>query len=219
MYHDSVKQWNVFVGCKWDCLYCEKSFKRQMKRQKQNCIECYNYEPHFHPKRLDQDLPDTEGDQFIWACSSGDITFAKKEWINQVLEKIREHPDKVFLFQTKDPACLSKYDFPNNVLLSITLETNRDEGYREISKAPLPSKRYQDFLKLKFHNKIVTIEPIQPFDMEKFADWIKKLSPKRVYIGYDSKNCNLPEPSLEKTEELVSILTKFTNVKKKLMKT
>lgn len=46
MYILSAKQWNPFVGCKFDCLYCRTSFQRQAKRQKHNCIDCYNYKPH-----------------------------------------------------------------------------------------------------------------------------------------------------------------------------
>ena len=30
----------------------------------------------------------TEGDEFIWACSSADIAFAKPEWINVIIERI-----------------------------------------------------------------------------------------------------------------------------------
>ena len=34
MYEDAIYRWNVFVGCEFDCAYCKKSFKAQMKRQK-----------------------------------------------------------------------------------------------------------------------------------------------------------------------------------------
>jgi len=38
---------------------------------------------------------------------------------------------------------------PENTYLLTTLETNRDIGYGEISKAPKPSQRYNDFLGLE----------------------------------------------------------------------
>ena len=218
MYHDSVKQWNVYVGCNFNCVYCERSFKAQMKRQKQNFIKCYSYEPHFHPERLDWKLPFTKGDEFIWACSAGDITFAKPEWIEAILERIREMPARTFLFQTKDPACYARYDLPDNLLIDITLETNRDEGYRDISKAPLPSKRYHDYMEIENNNKLVTIEPILDFDIEIFSDWIRDIDPIRVYIGYDLKKCKLPEPGLEKTEVLISSLEEFVKIKPKLLR-
>jgi hypothetical protein len=36
MYKD-IETISPFVGCRYDCTYCELSYKRQMKRQKQRC--------------------------------------------------------------------------------------------------------------------------------------------------------------------------------------
>lgn len=216
MYLDSKKQWNVIIGCEYQCSYCIRSFQRQMKRQKHNCIKCYNYEPHFHPERLKQPLPRTYGDEFIWACSSGDITFAKKEWMEKILERVKELSNRTFFFQTKDPRCFYEYDFPDNVILGITLESNR--WYPSISKAPSPSIRYIDFLGLSFERKIITIEPIMDFSIYILAEMVKNINPIRVYIGYDTKKSNLIEPSLRKTLELCKDLERFTKVKTKLMR-
>ncbi|MEM3798164.1 MAG: hypothetical protein QXY74_07005 [Candidatus Bathyarchaeia archaeon] len=219
MYRDSVLQWNVFVGCRFDCVYCEKSFKLQMKRQKNRCSRCYNYEPHFHPERLNRPLPRTKGDQFIWPCSSGDITFCKPEWMRKILEVIRRYPDRTFLLQTKNPIVFKYYEpFPPNVVLDVTLETNRDEGYRLISKAPLPSKRFIGYLSVNHPRKFLTIEPVLEFDMDEFVSWIRRIKPERVYLGYDSKNSYLPEPELQKVLELERRLKAFTRVKRKLFR-
>lgn len=223
MYLDSKKQWNVVVGCEYQCTYCINSFQRQMKRQKWNCkvmnreglSKCYTYEPHFHPERLHQSLPRTKGDEFIWCCSSGDITFAEEEWIDKIIKRIKELPGKTFFFQTKDPSCFYKYDFPDNVILGITLESNRDYL---ITKAPFPLQRYKDFSKLDFKRKIVIIEPIMQFDLEIFVEWIKNIDPMRVYMGYDTKKSNLTEPKLSQFLELWSELNKFTKVKSKLIR-
>jgi len=216
MYLDSKKQWNVVVGCEYSCKYCLESFQRQMKRQKQRCMKCYNYEPHFHEERLNQSLPRTYGDEFIWVGSSGDISFAKREWMVKILDRIREMPNRTFFFQTKNPRCFYEYNFPDNVILGITLESNRD--YPSISKAPSPFIRYMDFLCLSFERKIITIEPIMFFDIWILLEWIEKIKPERVYIGYDTKNSNLPEPKLYKTFWLCSELSKFTKVKTKLLR-
>lgn len=218
MYGDSVKQWNVFVGCYYDCFYCEKSFKAQMKRQKHNCKRCYDYIPHFHPERLNQSLPKTKGDEFIWACSSSDINFAKREWIEAILKRIREMPDRTFLFQSKNPACFKKYDFPDNVILDVTLETNRNWLSWEVSDAPSVSQRYHAFLKVEHLHKIVTVEPALDFDLNTFFNWIRDINPMRVYVGYDSKDCMLSEPSLSKTKKLIRELSKITKVKTKLLR-
>jgi len=186
-----------------------------MKRQKHNCIKCYNYEPHYHPERLYQSLPKTRGDEFIWCCSSGDISFAEEEWIDKIIERIKELPDRTFFFQTKDPSCFYKYSFPDNVILGITLESNRDYL---ITKAPFPWQRYNDFMRLDFERKIVTIEPIMQFDLDLFVDWIRDIAPIRVYMGYDTKKSDLPEPKLSEFLELWSELNRFTNVKSKLIR-
>lgn len=51
---------------------------------------------------------------------------------------------RVWLIQSKTPSCFQKYlsFLPENTYLLTTLETNRDEGYEKISKAPKPSERY-----------------------------------------------------------------------------
>lgn len=222
MYGDSIKQWNPFVGCEFNCIYCKKSFQAQMKRQLHNCRSCYDYIAHFHEDRLKNYLPRTEPalHQFIFTCSSSDVSFCKPEWFLLILERIRSLPDRKFLIQSKDPSYFKQFqgEIPENCHLGITLETNRDIGYEKISKAPLPSKRFKDFLYLDFLSKFVTIEPILEFDLDDFVFILKMLAPERVYIGYDTKKTKLQEPSLEKTMELVDQLKKFTIVKLKLIR-
>ena len=229
MYKDAIKRWNVFVGCYFGCVYCIKSFQAQMKRQKpkydekgnliRGCQDCYDYIPHFHKNRLKDKLPRTQGDEFIWCCSSSDIYFAKREWIEMILERVRKDSKRTFFFQSKAPSVFKKYDFPNNVLLGITLETNRP--YQNLSKAPTPEIRYKDFLNLDHSRKVVTIEPLMQFDLFEFVMMIKNLSPERIYIGYDSKKSNLNEPSLVKTYKLMKILKihlPYTKIKTKLIR-
>jgi hypothetical protein len=218
MYKDA-KIINFFVGCRFDCGYCDRSFKRQMKRQLHNCRKCYDYVPHEHLDRLEKSFPKTEGDQFIWLGASGDITFAKRSWMEAAIAKIREYPDRTFAFQTKNPRCLLRHEFPDNVLLGITLETNIADGYREVSKAPLPGMRVDDFEKVEHPRKFVTVEPIMEFDLEILLDWIKGLNPERVYVGYESHDTpGIPQPPLSKTEALIERLAKFTVVKTKFIR-
>jgi len=217
MYSDAVKRWSVGQGCLFGCVYCVKSFQAQAKRQLHNCERCYYFTPHFHPERLRQPLPTTSGDQFIWAWASGDFSFAEPEWMKLILKRVSDLYHKQFFFQTKKPSAFSQYDWPKNVWRGITLETNRDVGYNLISKAPSPSVRYA--LAIQTGNiDIVTIEPILEFDLEKLVDMVRNIDPMRVYVGFDTKNCNLPEPSLDKVMRLIHELGKFTIVKPKLLR-
>jgi hypothetical protein len=210
MYSLSVKQWNPFVGCKHECIYCISSFQRQLKRQKQRCVQCYNFDIHTHANRLTTSLPRTSSNQYIFTCSNGDIAFCSTVYLDKILSRIRQYPNSTFLMQTKDPSNAFfrngiQVQFPENVILGITLETNRDNLYGmdyAISKAPLPSQRYKDFLKVVHPRKMVTIEPIIDFDMDVMMNWINNINPNMIWIGYDSKNNYLPEPELSQVNEL-----------------
>lgn len=65
--------WNPFKGCRFDCTYCEPSFKRQSKRQKENeartrgCNRCYRYVPHPHEDRLKR----VPSKPVIFPCAAG----------------------------------------------------------------------------------------------------------------------------------------------------
>jgi DNA repair photolyase len=218
MYRQSVGSWNPFVGCKFDCEYCKSSYKRQAKRRKRQCLKCYDFRPHFHVERLKRPLPRTRDDSFIFCCDFADLAFCKPEWLQQILERIKELPDRTFLLQSKNPSVFMNYSFPSNVLLGTTIETNRDTFYKGISRAPLPSQRYEAMLKLRHLQKIVTIEPIIDFDIEILVNWICTLEPEACYVGYDSKSNYLPEPELKKVKVLITKIKSTTIVRPKLLR-
>ncbi len=225
MYKEAKKTWNPVVGCLHDCSYCKPSFQAQVKRVGVvfGCKDCMEYKPHFHPERLqnlEKKLPKTRGDEFIFLCDTGDWCFAKPEWRRQILEAVKKLKDRTFLIQSKNPAVFKEDSFPENVILGITLETNRDELCQAVSKAPPPSKRYKDFSAVNHPRKIVTVEPIMDFDLEILADWITEISPLCTYIGYNSrKKPKLPEPPLIKTISLIETLEKRNiPVRRKLLR-
>lgn len=182
---------------------------------------CLTYEPHEHPERVK--IPSKP---IIFVDGNGDITFARPEFVRETIGIIVVHarrcPRKIFYFQSKNPACLNQYlddlaPIKDQVVLVTTLETNRDAGYDKISKAPLPSRRFKDFLALQWPNKIVTIEPVMEFDFDIFVDWIKAIGPRVVYLGYNSRplKVQLPEPTQEKFWALRQALSQFTEVRLK----
>lgn len=212
--YEETETWNVIKGCLFNCNYCEKSFQLQAKRQKHRCIDCYNYVPHFHPERLKRYLPKNK---LIFCCASGDIAFAKTEWIQKVLDEIRLRVDHTFLLQTKKPSCLKDFAIPENVIIGTTIETNRDT--KHISKAPDTTMR-KIWLNELNCRKAVTMEPILDFDMLIVIDWIRAINPEIVWIGYanHTENLRLDEPDLNKTRELIRELKKFTDVRLKTIR-
>jgi len=177
------------------------------------CEKCYTYEPHNHPNRTT--IPSAP---IVFVYGTGDITFYEPTPVRTTFEIIDQHKprmDKTYYFQSKNPHCFNRYmDWfkrrTDKVILLTTLETNRDKDYHRISKAPLPSIRFMDFYELDYPRKVVTIEPVLDFDLEEFSDRIFQLheqgSLEYVWFGFDSKNCGLPEPSIEKAQKFVDIL-------------
>jgi len=150
--------------------------------------------------------------QGIFVCGSADVAFCPPDFTRRIIERIAKHnvraPYKNYYLQSKKPACFRPFlaDLPKNVILLTTLETNRDAGYRKISKAPLPSVRYEQFKSLEYPRKVVTIEPVLDFDPEELARMIWKAQPEFVNIGADSKGHGLKEPSKERLAAFISLL-------------
>ncbi|MHA1286054.1 MAG: hypothetical protein ACTSPB_01500 [Candidatus Thorarchaeota archaeon] len=214
--YPETKTWNPFVGCLYDCTYCEKSFKSQLKRVAWNisCPQCYKYEPHEHPERLNK-IPSAP---IVFVVGTGDIAFCPEPFVRRIFNAIDQHKPKkkkTYYFQSKNPAIFNNYmdwfnENTDKVILLTTLETNRNNGYRKISKAPLPIQRYKDFYDLEYPRKVVTIEPVMDFDLHEFLEWIFKLTEQQtleyIWFGYDSKNSGLPEPSTQLAQEFVNKL-------------
>ena len=146
-----AKTWNPFKGCDFACVYCIPSFQKQSKRQKRLCHDCYNYTPHRHEDRLRR-IPSSP---VVFVCGNSDISFCPLNFARKIIKHIAEHnaraPYKTYYFQSKKPVYFEPllHEFPENVILLTTLETNRDQGYDRISKAPCPSVRFEQFKALR----------------------------------------------------------------------
>jgi hypothetical protein len=228
MYEQNVYFPDVFKGCTNNCVYCKPSFQRQAKRQKQRCEKCYTFEPHLHAERLERKSPATKDNQFVFFPKGGDLCCASYWTVEKLIKYIRSNPQTTFMSQSKDPAFWHKHEqkveLPSNLILGMTLETNKDDFYCRdgtsnlystpskyyfysyISKAPSPRDRYDAFRKIWHTRKCVTIEPILKFDIDRMVTWIELIKPEFVYVGYDTKNCKLPEPTLTETQALIGYL-------------
>jgi hypothetical protein len=207
-YYKGTISWSPFQGCDFGCVYCEQSFQRQAKRKLHDCLKCSSYEPHYHAERLGK----VPGDRVIAVCGNSDISFCKPRFMHKIIEVMKQDEKKgrVWLVQSKNPKCLEPYlsDFPKNTVLLTTLETNRDDGYDKVSKAPPPSVRYEMFRDLHYPRKIVVIEPIMEFDFGVFLNWILSIGPEAVYVGFESSRYEMPfsEPHMEKVLDFIVAL-------------
>ena len=203
MYPWVTHTWNPIKGrCPHECSYCYmKKFWGKLGN------------PYLDEKCFKDNLG--EGNT-IFVGSSIDMWANEipNKWIRKVLEHCRKYPDNIYLFQSKNPHRFNIYfdDFPPNVILGTTIETNRN--IENITKAPSPVNRYIHMLN-DYPRKMVSIEPIMDFDLDEIVRWIKDIQPTFISIGADSKKNNLPEPPKEKIQKLISELKKITEVRVK----
>lgn len=213
MYSERVGNISAFRGCGFGCTYC--AFKRLIQMNKK-CPQCATFEPHFHPEALERKPPKTKEGEFLTIGLASDISFMPWNEFERVLNYCHKWKDRTFLIQSKDPEFFTKH-FINcdNVIIGTTIESDCwwwddpklkiNIRYDQISKAPFPAKRYEPMRVLNCR-KAVTIEPILSFNLDTFSRMLINLRPKIVWVGYDSGNNKLPEPSLQKTRQLIDDL-------------
>ena len=72
--------------------------------------------------------------QKIFVGSMSEIKYWKDEWMEMVLEKIRQYPQHVFQFLTKFPGVYLWYKFPVNCWLGITITDTKNYDHLEYQK-------------------------------------------------------------------------------------
>lgn len=182
------------------------------------CRDCYDFVPHIHPERLSR-IP---SDPRIFVNAHTDMfgRWWMSEDIERVLEACRSVDKETWFFESKNPWRFLKYVglFPEQTMLSATIETNRVYHRRVRGHTLTPLSRCFAMMKVKRETSFpvhVSIEPILDFDLPVLVGWMRRLDPSKVAVGYDSLNNGLPEPPKEKTVRLIDALEKFTEVEQK----
>ncbi len=217
MYKERKANIAAFRGCDFDCCYC--AFRNTLKRSK--CKKDQDYIPHSHLECLSKRPPKTNDNKFVTIGMNGDISFASDTTMQAIIHYCWLWAKHTFLLQSKNPAFFHNYKFPKNVILGTTMESDMDTWYStsnmthaksvirysDISKAPNNNDRFDAMYELSTR-KVITIEPILDFNIAPFHNAIFDLKPEWVWIGYDSnpKRNHLPEPILEKTNDLINEL-------------
>jgi len=189
--------WNPIIGkCYMSCKFCY--------------VSGYGTNPGKRKIVSDAFKVDLGTNKFIFVGSGIDL-FAPDitdKQINRIIDYCNMFPKNKYLFHTKNPNRYKYFGFKDNMILGVSLESNRH--YENILiNAPSPKKRvrgftsgFQSLFKAKTtqpkEKRLVTIEPILDFDLKELTEMVIKINPMRVYVGADSKGHNLPEPSYDK---------------------
>ncbi len=212
MFHIVTRTWNPITGCKHYCKYCWARMLVETRLRKVTRKYAEGFVPKLHEKELDVCFKPGE---LVFVADMGDMfgDWVPEKWIYRVLEVVERFPQTTFLFLTKNPrryyALKSTLCLHRNAIFGATIETDLDELYigYGISRAPLPSERIAYMKALRCLRKMVSIEPIIDFSSPRsFAEKIAEIEPEFVYIGYDNYDNRLPEPTLDKTLELIDNL-------------
>lgn len=114
--------WNPVTGCKHGCQYC-------YARDIANRFYDEKFEPTFRPERLEAPYnTNLNGKQNnVFVCSMADLfgEWVPDEWIEKILNVIKDTPQWNYLFLTKNPQRYLTLEFPENCWLGATADTQK----------------------------------------------------------------------------------------------
>ena len=143
--------------------------------------------PEWKEKGFNKKFP--QKPQKIFIGSMSEIAYWDKVWIQKVIDKIKEYPQHIFQFLTKDPGIYKEWVFPENCWLGVTV-TKKDD----VKKDSLDHLNDSHLFKKTFISFEPLLEEIDPNDYIGFRniDWViigaesgqrpGKVTPKKEWI-------------------------------------
>jgi len=172
--------WNPVTGCLHNCDYC-------YARDIANRFYPQGFAPSIVPARLSApantavpaEAAHNIGYKNVFTCSMADLfgKWVPSEWIEAVLDVVRNAPQWNFLFLTKFPIRMAEFDFPPNAWVGTSVD--RQYAVDRAEKA---------FRKITAGIKFLSCEPMLErltFTSLDMFDW--------VIIGGSSKSTQTPE--------------------------
>lgn len=192
--------WNPVWGCLNKCEYCyARSTAKRFGKQVSGRID---FIPTWIEKNFQSKIDfDKIEPSRIFVNSMSDIFYWQPEWMEKVIERIKEYPQHTFQFLTKQSEIYFDCEFPENCQLGVTITTDYD---------------FQDFILYGYAEKKVflSIEPmLTEIHMwhENMISWViigaetgnrkDKVIPKKQWIEKVRtwcKNCSPVIPYFEK---------------------
>jgi len=122
--------WNPVTGCLHGCPYCyaRRIARRFGKPEDLSGCEARleaNFTPTFYPGRIEEPKK-VKRPSRIFTVSMGDLFggWVPAQWINTVLQTVRECPQHTFIFLSKNPARYEECEWPANCWVGVTVENS-----------------------------------------------------------------------------------------------
>jgi protein gp37 len=141
--------WNPVTGCLHDCPYC---YARDFAERYRNVFP-HGFEPAFRPYMLNaphntkvpEEAVTDARFKNVFACSEADLfgRWVPREWIEAVLQQVRDNPQWSFLFLTKFPKRMTEFDIPSNAWIGTTVDLQARVANAEAAFARLREKGYR----------------------------------------------------------------------------
>ena len=131
--------WSPVTGCLNDCWYCYGKTDFQRRGM--------SYAPEFHPEVLKEPFSMRASKIFVTHYTDLMGDFIHTEWIEPILGVCRSLPKHTFMFLSKSPRRYFEFDFPDNCMLGVTVES-RDQWQRAEMIKELKARKW------------ISIEPI-----------------------------------------------------------
>jgi protein gp37 len=169
--------WNPVTGCEHNCNYC-------YARDIANRFYPQGFKPTFYPERLEapvntNPILDIPGGNKVFICSMADLfgSWVPNEWIESVMNSVKNNPQWTFIFLTKNPKRLASIIFPENAWVGCTVDIQARVKSAEDAMSKVTAL-------IKFVSCEPMLEPLQ-FNNLSIFDW--------VIIGAQSRTCQVPE--------------------------
>jgi len=147
--------WNPVWGCLNNCPYCyAKSIAKRFGKMHNEQEFIPTWKDHAFVRKF------AKSTKRVFVNSMSDVMYWKPEWMERVIERIKQHPDIQFIFLTKGGyKAYAGYEFPDNAVCGITI-TKPSEFPIKTAGRFFPAKHW-----------LLNIEPIlEPFNTGYVAD-------------------------------------------------
>ena len=172
--------WNPVWGCRNHCEYCyaraiaKRFLKKMYELEVKSHFERHStwawtgdylsglkdFEPTFLYSQYCKKLP--KKPQRIFVGSMSEIYYWNEEWIEIVIEKVKQYPQHIFMFLTQYPEVYAQHLFAPNCWYGVTMTKNKP-----IERVGcIPTKKGLKFLNIEPLLKKIDIENIDDFEPE-----------------------------------------------------